>query len=110
MVVSAVVEIITTIGSIKRMRRGGEEGDKERSENSRGILQTRSKEVCVCARGFFSFFPFFFPRIPLRIRAKAALYFYVYLFRIGGASVLTRKQGKSNGCARSQRKGNKLVE
>lgn len=108
--VSAVVEIITTIGSIKRMRRGRGTKSGANSENSRGILQTRSKEVCVRAVFFLFFLLFFFPRIPLRIRAKAALYFYVYLFRIGGASVLTRKRGKSNGCARSQRKGNKLVE
>lgn len=87
MVVSAVVEIITTIGSIKRMRRGGEEGDKERSENSRGILQTRSKEVCVCARGFFSFFPFFFSTYPFTYPGKGrALFLRLFIsnwWRIG---------------------------
>lgn len=84
--VSAVVEIITTIGSIKRMRRGGEEGDKERSENSRGILQTRSKEVCVCAR-FFFFFSFFFSTYPFTYPGKGrALFLRLFIsnwWRIG---------------------------
>lgn len=80
MVVSAVVEIITTIGSIKRMRRGGEEGDKERSENSRGILQTRSKEVCVCARGFFSFFPFFFFHVSLYVSGQRPRFISTFIY------------------------------
>ena len=86
-------------------------GGGQRAERKQSRDTTNAFERGVCVRAvFFLFFLFFFPRIPLRIRAKAALYFYVYLFRIGGASVLTRKRGKSNGCARSQRKGNKLVE
>lgn len=70
--------------------RGGRRGTKSGVKTVEGYYK-RVRKRCVCARGFFSFFPFFFPRIPLRIRAKAALYFYVYLFRIGGASVLTRE-------------------
>lgn len=57
---SAVVEIITTIGSIKRMRQGeeggrGDKAERVNSENSRGT-QTRSKE---CARARDAFFFFF---------------------------------------------------
>lgn len=78
--VSAVVEIITTIGSIKRMRRGGgEEGDKERSENSRGILQTRSKEVCVCAR-FFFFFSFFFFHVSLYVSGQRPRFISTFIY------------------------------
>lgn len=66
--------------------RGGEEGDKERSENSRGILQTRSKEVCVCAR-FFFFFSFFFSTYPFTYPGKGrALFLRLFIsnwWRIG---------------------------
>lgn len=79
MVVSAVVEIITTIGSIKRMRRGEEERDKERSENSRGILQTRSKEVCVCAR-FFFFFSFFFFHVSLYVSGQRPRFISTFIY------------------------------